>query len=374
MHKKSVLLLILSVCILFMSSCTHASDNPFTAAGQKNDSLTILSDYKDDIRLCVSVASSLFKTEHEGVTISSYPGFTREELLDDRNFEIFLEKLAAEMMAGKGPDIFIFDFTDLFGSELYKKMDSGAFYDLNILIDYDKDFDMSLFEEKVLDAGLYRGKRYSMPISYNVPVFFTTQDKLDSYDISLEDLMTYEGLLGGIKDIQEKDGYCSDGLLSTYCYGWFNEYLDFDEGKASLSNPTFSLLMDVSRSDYMQNTNRSVYTISYHDDFMYTDNQVLYESLFPGMSALFLNASVKDETPPEILTVSNAYGNTTAYVYYYILVSSSTENLKNAWDYINIFLGEKIQGNVLKLMSSSAGVRTEFIDTTIDFISKECIR
>ena len=70
--------------------------------------------------------------------------------------EEYVNLLAAELPAGKGPDL-ILSPTDDFGGDVYKTMNSNLFVDLNQLILRDDEFSLDGYIENVMNAGIYKG-------------------------------------------------------------------------------------------------------------------------------------------------------------------------------------------------------------------------
>ena len=103
-------------------------------------------------------------------------------------------EMLPELLAGKGPDIFIFDSTILPNYKQYIKQ--GLFCDLNKLIEQDQSsnpLDLSLYNQDVLDEGVWDQKRCFIPLGYLPIYFITTQEMCDKYDVQIpEDGVTYE--------------------------------------------------------------------------------------------------------------------------------------------------------------------------------------
>jgi ABC-type glycerol-3-phosphate transport system substrate-binding protein len=105
-----------------------------------------------------------------------------EEIKDD--YDEYSIRIATELAAGKGSDI-IFP-SMMFNSDFYKMANSGAFLDLNKIIEQDEDFNIDGYVKVVLDAGVFRGRRYTMPYMYATPVYISVPEKLDEigFDVS----------------------------------------------------------------------------------------------------------------------------------------------------------------------------------------------
>ncbi|MBQ9679350.1 MAG: carbohydrate ABC transporter substrate-binding protein [Ruminococcus sp.] len=106
-------------------------------------------------------------------------------LIEFENYETMSQRLNIEVMAGGGPDLFS-NYQDL---PFEKMIQNGAFYDLNELIENDTSedkLDLSLYNQTILDAGVYDGKRYFIPAFFSVPVLVGEKGVFEAYDMPTE--------------------------------------------------------------------------------------------------------------------------------------------------------------------------------------------
>lgn len=88
-------------------------------------------------------------------------------VVDFQDNETLNSKLSAELMAGKGPDIVLYDSNYNGVSNIEKMMALDVFADYNELIKADisdSAIDFNNYYENILDSGVYNGKRFFMPI------------------------------------------------------------------------------------------------------------------------------------------------------------------------------------------------------------------
>jgi ABC-type glycerol-3-phosphate transport system substrate-binding protein len=107
------------------------------------------------------------------------------EYTGNDTFDELSRVLTTEIMAGAGPDIVCFKPEREFSS-VNKIIASGAFADLNKLIAEDSEFDIDDYN-KIINVGVYNGKRYFIPYDYNMPAFFTTEKTLKNNQIIVND-------------------------------------------------------------------------------------------------------------------------------------------------------------------------------------------
>ncbi|MCL2518886.1 MAG: extracellular solute-binding protein, partial [Oscillospiraceae bacterium] len=294
------------------------------------------------------------------------------ELSESFNADNFRNMVRTELLAGEGPDVIIVDsFLPLF-DDIYKTMDSGIFFDLTETINADTDFNMNLYNNTIIDSGIYKGKRYVMPIDYSVFTILTLQENLDAENIALSDLSTLEGFTGAIRkfmtnnmDIPNK--YISSNYPSIYhmvtYFPYSNiKFVDYENRKVDLSDPNLKNLADLNKEiiTFMNHPNREFY--SYIDEISnarsgYTGStdpviglrsgRVLYldEMIRYGQIKYFYydyGALINDRTP--LVTIfSDTNGGTTAIVNNYAGIRQSSENKKNAYNFIKLLLSYDIQ-------------------------------
>ena len=144
--------------------------------------------------------SEPFEIKNLSRVLIRYPSQQRSALPDILNLKEFVDssemetQLLPELLAGKGPDIFVFNSTVLPNYKQYIKQ--GLFCDLNELIEQDQSsnpLDLSLYNQDVLDEGVWDQKRCFIPLGYRPIYFITTQEMCDKYGVQIpEDGVTYE--------------------------------------------------------------------------------------------------------------------------------------------------------------------------------------
>ena len=168
--------------------------------------------------------------------------------------EEYVNLLSAELPAGKGPDL-ILSPTDDFGGDVYKTMNSNLFVDLNQLILRDDEFSLDEYIENVMNAGIYKGKRYIMPIEYGLLPLVTTEEILDEEGFSTDSVQTYESFLDAARQYNERHaddgdksalsaGDTSSMLLRNFLiYGSFR-LIDYEKNSVSIDETSFREVME----------------------------------------------------------------------------------------------------------------------------------
>jgi len=94
-------------------------------------------------------------------------------------------QLTTSVMAGEGPDILI--YRTFFFNSISKTMATGAFADLNPLIEKDPSFDTSAYYPEIFDAGVFNGKRYYIPLFFTIPNLIASKSSLAALGITADD-------------------------------------------------------------------------------------------------------------------------------------------------------------------------------------------
>lgn len=173
--KRSICILLSVATALLCSACAGRSGS----SDEANEQLTYYytEEYKDDMvekierynRWCINHSTEDMKIK----------------LIAFDNFETMSRRLNIEVMAGGGPDLYS-NYMDLPFEQLMK---NDAFCDINDLIQNDTSndkLDLSKYNQTVMDAGLYNGKRCFVPVFYRVHTLVGEKKLLEKYHLPTE--------------------------------------------------------------------------------------------------------------------------------------------------------------------------------------------
>ncbi|WP_154669439.1 ABC transporter substrate-binding protein [Ruminiclostridium cellobioparum] len=166
----------------------------------------------------------------------------------------FKNKNTTGLLSGNGPDIIVNRLDML--SNTNKVVSNGVFYDINKLITEDRDFKLSDYNEKILDYGVYAGKRYLIPINYVNSGFLTTQEILNKNNIKLDEnnLMwnnVAEIVKKFIADNKSKGKYFINSLSFTqFLCSLGNPFIDYDKKKTSYASKEFIEVLNFYKDIY----------------------------------------------------------------------------------------------------------------------------
>lgn len=125
-------------------------------------------------------------------------------------------------------------------ADIYKMMDSGALLDMTEFMENDPEFDLSQFDQKTLECGKYRGGQYLLPkaVGSIYRTLLGRSDKLEQAGFQMESLKNANEFLSeltrvrketGMKSTLTHMGYCSkEDLLFQACAP---DLVDFDSGE-----------------------------------------------------------------------------------------------------------------------------------------------
>lgn len=178
--------------------------------------------------------------------------FAKINVVDFQDNETLNSKLSAELMAGKGPDIVLYDSNYNGVSNIEKMMALDVFADYNELIKADisdSAIDFNNYYENILDSGVYNGKRFFMPISYIPDILITTAEACDKYKINLNDSITYENAENMLSECLSKGNESKDISVFYYIneelYALIDSNIDFFSRTDTLKSDEFLNNIDV---------------------------------------------------------------------------------------------------------------------------------
>ena len=187
MKKRRMIALILAaaLAVLPLSGCGGVA--------QTNDSLTIYA----------SATTILYWQRVLNGYRHAYPDVEVNLVdLSDLTEQEFSERLAGELMSGQGPDLFIIGEEFMKLRDVYKLMDSGAFADLTEEIASHPELGNASgesiskkYNQVVMEQGVWKGKRYLMPICYRFPILLTSQEILDETGFDMEQCGDFMGFV-----------------------------------------------------------------------------------------------------------------------------------------------------------------------------------
>lgn len=266
-------------------------------------------------------------------------------------------KLSAELMAGKGPDIVLYDSSYNGISNMEKMMALDVFADYNELIkndSSDSSIDLKNYNEIVMDSGINNGKRYFMPISY-IPNFLITTTKLsDEYSIDSSKSITYE------KSPKVLSKYLNKAKKSENMSGFFNvneELYALIDSNIDFFNKTNTLQSD----EFLNNLNSLSELILPADknNSLGTDplelvlkGNTMFASLYQitgsepnGMGYIYYYFKSNSQTPLIMNNLSDSEDTSSAFIDKGFLINNNSDKKESAFKFVKYMLSEDVQCN-----------------------------
>ena len=210
--KKSILQFnCISFIIIFILLAFSGCSNP-----QTNEGLTVWVADPNLTQKRFSYAMYQFKQDHPDVEVQFAEGpepvdfYTGGEAYDEYKevtLKEYADQMRVEVMGRSGPDLILFD-EDTFPN-LYKTVASGVFAPLDPFIEGDETYQQGAlgtpepYNQAVMDAGIYKGKQYFIPLSYNMPIVTSAKDTFQKYGLSPEESISHAALLEGMSSTAE---------------------------------------------------------------------------------------------------------------------------------------------------------------------------
>lgn len=327
-----------------------------------------------------------YEEEHTDVDI-------RVEYLptEEQERAVYLQQLRTDILRGGGPDLYLLptdntlildeprqytyvEVEPLF-ADVELAMANGLFYDIADLYDDDDALGKESLNAAVMDAGVVNGKRYVLPLRYDMPVLYARADALE--EAGLDPALMEEDILTIMEAVYESgDAILASGLL----YGDFSAFSDFVEyatGNVLLKEETLIRYMQAYRNlaelsgqqttAYLEKPDIRSYVYDYYnkttlllenaDDMQIIDGKIVYlnpprevqQKYYPlwvgnMQDALAYGPVTQHEGQELIVRPMKAIGgDVVATVTYYGAVGSGCEDPALAYDFLRQFLLEESQ-------------------------------
>ncbi|MCX8131361.1 MAG: extracellular solute-binding protein [Clostridia bacterium] len=359
--KKVIALCLALVMLAGITACS--SDD--TGSGASQISIYVL-EYDTNTKNAIKK----FNSEHKDVQI-------KEKVFFNDQVKEFEDTLKSEIATGGGPDVIVANTFSI--PNLSQYMDRGAFCDLKGLIDNDKSFKMSEYNEKVLSYGEYKGKRYLIPLFYNLSALFTTKDQMENNNVTLDiSKLSLDELITSARELMkvnsDKEKYFLNEIdIKPLLQSLDTPIIDYEKKEAAVDTTELAMLMEKYKglypafvpADHMAKE----YSISSISDILVNDKAVMAGGMVTGPKNLWQNySSFKSEVDPVLYPIPSLDGkkHVTADISVVAAINEKCKNKKAAFDFIKLMLSNEFQGNDF---ASGIPVNKEAYEK----LKKECI-
>lgn len=353
------------------NSDNHVSSNEGNPAPQV-ETFTVVMEEADTKGRPLEKAIQDYQKKHPQIHInvetllnSSPPANTTEEeatqLSEQRSAQV--SRLRAEVMSGKGPDLFLLRTSYIWADNLFadvsKAIYAGTFCDLAPYLVADSNFRTEDFYAPLLEAGNVNGKQYVMPLSFTMPMFLTTSKNLVSIgfdQVAAEKNMT--AFLGEAEKCLPAEQWNAMTLIN-YAEYLDQPLLDYRNSSVQLDTEAVRMAMTYAKKFKYPDWQPDPYkeynpTLSLSPD--YTGDLDRTQKLISGQlklfgCPLFLGGSIPAHAQimqklggqPLFLNLPNEKGGVTATMDSYAAIRANSSHAKTAYGFISYLLSRKCQ-------------------------------
>ena len=414
MKKICSLLLMLAILLACFSGCGQADEpqgeTEMTPSSTDDGSIVlwVLTDITlwDGMNSQVKDLMNAFKHNNDNITVNLeiLPIYAQER-------ETRLEKLRAEILAGRGPDVDLLptnNYLRLVGSNMVEDsylieplfsdaemtMHNGHFADISTYYDADDDLNKDGLITKVMDAGVIDDERYILPLRYNIPVLYADTKRLAEFEVDQERL--YSGNIMDLIDlaIETEDQLLAGGAVSALqqrglILSLFPDAIDYDKVKLNLRQEELVAFLvklqqvnTLTKGDYAHNYAVSVDRYIKNKESLSSRRYPIKQGMLDEAIAVISvsKASGDDITMIPLRAID---GSLVAHVTYYGAVGSSCENPEVAYEFLRLFLQEDAQWEYdRQLTKDHSYAHANFIDDgwpvramgAVEHLEETCIR
>ena len=349
--KRNVLLTLALVLALLLSGCGEESSvwQETPVAPQTNESLTVFCLGDDAVQKKLQLALERYRQMYPDVEVELI-----KPVYDMGNYEMedeLYQQVAAQIMAGSGPDIFIVDDAI---SDVEKLVRQGVFADMEPFFQADN-FDWEPYNQAVMDGGVWNGKRFLIPLTYNFPLLFTSRTALEETGFDVEACGDYQGFLEETTrfmadETQTRQLFRKKIFITDIVEDSGLTIADYDTRTVDLSSPLFKA-GNQWRKTVAERCPHD-YNDSYDDAGLYgaaavRDGDVLWTVTVQPTYGFYTEFSaLKTIGEAVMMPVRDINGGIQAQIGHPLGVRANSENLQNAYNYIKILLGFSVQTSV----------------------------
>lgn len=345
---------------------------------EDKDVFWIVTDEDSGMNPLVETMIAQFKLEHPDVQIKLQILPTADKIADDTSFieprEMMLQQLRVQILAGKGPDVFLLSTLDSWHENVFEDvnlaMRNGLFEDISEFYDADTELGKESLITGVMDAGVYEGKRYILPLRYELPVAYVDVNQFEAAGGSMD--MFDGGILNLYQRVLTTGsnelaiGACtSEKTMADFSTNFLGQIVDYDTQEVMVTTTELvSFLESIQQIRAMTEPNpdnwdiiKYIYPYTISSLFEHMEFWTDYAPMYIGtLQDLLDNSAYSKLTGVEIaaIPVASVEGKVSANVTYYGAVGYGCNDPELAYEFLRLFLTE--QGQWIENEDSSDAV------------------
>lgn len=317
---------------------SNSSQSQSTANTSGDKTLTIC-DFSSLDTLNQTVLSN-FKKIHSDIKVE-------EQALSMDNYESFQQKLETDLASGQGPDII--SLPTWYISTNYKLMQKDLLCDLNPLVSEDNELKIENYNDKVMNAGVYNGKRYFIPVDYCFSYFYTYNTILGKYKIDTTK-WTWDDLIKIAKNYCNDENRTSKYFFDSKFNFWDYEYsikdsfVDYNKKTSNFNSEKFIKLLNTYKEllPYVCPSEEENKVAEYEKilklSVLHTENYTGVVKNNTGDNKVFNDEPIYIPYP-----TFDGDKSVTAFATNVVAITSKCKYKKEAFDYIKVILSKAMQ-------------------------------
>lgn len=266
----------------------------------------------------------------------------RINIVEFDNIEKMTSRLSTEIMAGKGPDIITSGELEMLSSSTEKLIKQGTFANLDDIFDDDSSddkLDLSDYNSNILNAGVYEGKRYYLPVVFEPQILLTSSVEFAKYsDDNAESKLTYDGVVtlnnNILKDRTNNRFFYDSENYKRILLNYIDEHVDLYSQKCNFDSENFMESITSLKEFCNSNENKTDEIVPI---FSVSGQYELF-ALYDEIAAID-----NDGDKPLITNMPNQDGAPIGKIMDAIFINNNSNNKQKILKFIKYALSEKVQ-------------------------------
>lgn len=364
--KKAIRIFIVALLLLaLLSGCAGSNYVPGQLPTTKDVILWVVTDEttSDGMNHLVNLRAEEFAVTYPKVTV-------KVDILPSEEEErtVYLEEIREKMEQGIGPDVFLFSTRNVLTLEHPKKytylrveqlipdvekaMYDGLFADISQYYNADSALGKDTLNKTVMDAGTIGRARYVLPLRYDMPVYYVTEE-FDTYGIDRKIFSKPFGKwMETVIDTGDQRLACGAERNSISVH---SDLIDYKKNTATISQEELVSYAQLSRQVQLlvkdEADHRSRPLTYLYAAFDQESFPVHIASLSDALDAAAIARARGQEL--SMYAVRTLDGDVLADVDYYGAVGASCQNVGFAYEFLRGFLTEEYQWEDLRPLPAS---------------------
>jgi len=266
----------------------------------------------------------------------------------------YTKKLAADIMSGKGPDLISLDVGTFKYSNVYKMMSTGVFADLNEFFDNDSDLNIEDFNKTVFNAGVFKDKRYIVPLEYSIPIMLSTEYLINKTGINTTNCKDYFEFTSEIEKYLEANKNNTNAfsifglpkMINNYYQYMGVNILDYENKKVNIDTSEFKRATEFYKLLYPQELIKNKEKgLGYYKSTDLEENKMIFKSYKRGncLDYFFSDSMrVAQVDKPVAMPIKDINGGVQAQISDSVAIRRNSANKQNAYNFIKLMLSPEM--------------------------------